>query len=46
MPWKHEEKTCQLVEFAVPLDTNLANAYHQKRSQVCTTHLRTSENVP
>ena len=29
MLWKHEEKTCQLVEFTVPLDTNLANAYHQ-----------------
>ena len=27
---KHKEKTCQLVEFTVPLDTSLANAYHQK----------------
>ena len=30
MLWKKEEKTCQLVECTVPLDTNLAEAYHQK----------------
>ena len=27
---KNEVKTCQLVECTVPLDTNLADAYHQK----------------
>ena len=30
MLWKNEEKTCQLVECTVPLDINLADAYHQK----------------
>ena len=30
MLWKNEEKTCQLVECTVPLDTNLADAYHRK----------------
>ena len=28
--WSREQKTCQLVEITVPLDTNLKEAYHLK----------------
>ena len=30
MLWDREQKTCQLIETTVPLDTNLKEAYHQK----------------
>ena len=45
MLWKNEEKTCQLVECTVPLDTNLADAYHQKE-KIYTTHFGAPKDVP
>ena len=30
MLWDREQKTCQLIEITVPLDTNLKEAYHLK----------------
>ena len=43
MLWKNEEKTCKLVECTVPLDTNLADAYHQKEINIYTTHFGASK---
>ena len=42
MLWKKEEKTCELVECTVPLDTNLAD----KRDKIYTTHFGAPEDVP